>query len=64
VFRLLVGTDGQPGLMRVVKDAPSMTDPARFAVAGWKFSPAQLNGKAVISGIILAFAFRNPVFNP
>ncbi len=63
VLRVLVGTDGQPGLVRVVQDAPSMTDSARVAVAGWKFSPAQLNGKPVISGIILAFAFRTPIVN-
>jgi TonB family protein len=64
VFRVLVGADGPPGLVRVVKDAPTMTDSARRAVAGWKFTPAQLNGRPVISGIILAFRFRNPVFNP
>jgi outer membrane biosynthesis protein TonB len=63
VLRVLVGTGGQPGLVRVVKDAPSMTDSARAAVAGWKFSPAQMNGKPVISGIILAFAFRIPIVN-
>jgi outer membrane biosynthesis protein TonB len=63
VLRVLVGVGGQPGLVRVVKDVPSMTDSARVAVAGWKFSPAQMNGKPVISGIILAFAFRTPIVN-
>jgi len=64
VFRVLVGADGQPGLVRVVKDAPTMTDSARRAVTGWKFTPAQLNGKPVISGIILVFRFRTPAFSP
>jgi len=63
VLRVLVGAEGQPGLVRVVKDAPTMTEDARAAVADWKFSPAQLNGKAAISGIILAFAFRVPLVN-
>jgi TonB family protein len=61
VLRVLVGADGQPGLVRVVKDAPTMTDSARIAVAGWKFSPAQVNGNAAISGVVVAFAFRDPI---
>jgi TonB family protein len=61
VLRVLVGADGQPGLVRVVKDAPTMTDSARIAVAGWKFSPAKVNGKEVIAGVVVAFAFRNPI---
>jgi TonB family protein len=61
VLRVLVGADGQPGLVRVVKDAPTMTESARIAVSGWKFSPAQVNGKAAISGVVVAFAFRNPI---
>ena len=63
VLRVLVGSDGQPGLVRVVRDAPPMTDFARTAIAGWKFSPAQVNGKAAISGVIVAFAFRTPIVN-
>jgi outer membrane biosynthesis protein TonB len=63
VLRVLVGADGQPGLVRVVKDAPPMTDFARTGVAGWKFTPAQLNGKEVISGVVVAFAFRTPMVN-
>jgi TonB family protein len=64
VVRVLVGTDGHLGLVRVVKDAPPMTQAARTAISGWTFTPAQLNGRAAISGIILAFAFRNPVSSP
>jgi TonB family protein len=63
VLRVLVGTDGQPGLVRVVKDAPTMTEAARIAVAGWKFTPARVNGKEAISGVVVAFAFRNPIAN-
>jgi outer membrane biosynthesis protein TonB len=61
VLRVLVGADGQPGLVRVVKDAPTMTDFARLAVAGWKFSPARVNGQEAISGVVVAFAFRDPI---
>jgi outer membrane biosynthesis protein TonB len=61
VLRVLVGADGQPGLVRVVKDAPTMTDPARIALAGWKFSPAQVSGNEAISGVVVAFVFRNPI---
>jgi outer membrane biosynthesis protein TonB len=63
VLRVLVGADGQPGLVRVVKDDPPMTNFARIGVAGWKFTPAQLNGKEVISGVVVAFAFRTPIVN-
>jgi outer membrane biosynthesis protein TonB len=61
VLRVLVGADGQPGLVRVVKDVPTMTDSARIAVVGWQFTPARMNGKDVISGVVVAFAFRNPI---
>ncbi|HEY4837151.1 MAG TPA: energy transducer TonB [Candidatus Acidoferrales bacterium] len=60
VLRVLVGADGQPGLVRIIKEAPPMTSSARTAVAGWKFSPAKVNGKEVISGVIIAFRFRTP----
>jgi TonB family protein len=63
VLRVLVGADGQPGLVRVVKDAPPMTNSARIGLAGWKFSPARVNGKEVISGVIVAFVFRTPIVN-
>lgn len=63
VLRVLVGADGQPGLVRVVKDDPPMTNFARTAVAGWKFTPAKLDGKEVISGVVFAFAFRTPIVN-
>nr|HEV7954275.1 energy transducer TonB [Candidatus Acidoferrales bacterium] len=60
VLRVLVGADGQPGLVRIVKDAAPMTSSARTAVAGWKFRPARMNGKEAISGYIIAFRFRTP----
>jgi hypothetical protein len=63
VLRVLVGADGQPGLVRVVKDDPPMTNFARTGLAGWKFTPAQVNGKEAISGVIVAFAFRTPIVN-
>lgn len=58
ILRVLIGTDGQPGLVRVVRGISPLTDEARVAVKDWKFTPARLNGKVAISGIILAFAFR------
>jgi TonB family protein len=64
VIRVLVGTDGQPGLVRVIHGTPPLVDEAHLAVKDWKFSPARLNGKEVISGIVLAFVFRAPVSNP
>jgi outer membrane biosynthesis protein TonB len=63
VLRILVGADGQPGLVRVVHGSPSLVDEARLAIKDWKFSPAQVNGKDVISGIVLAFQFRSTVTN-
>ena len=63
VLRVLVGAEGQPGLVRVVKDAPTMTDSAEAGVAHWRFSPAQLTGKPAISGIVIAFVFCVPLVN-
>jgi TonB family protein len=64
VIRVLIGTDGQPGLVRVIRGKQPLLDDARLAVKDWEFSPARLNGKEVISGIVVALAFRAPVSNP
>jgi hypothetical protein len=63
VLRVLVEPDGKPSLVRVVRDIPSLTAPALVTIKDWKFSPASLNGKNVASGIIVAFAFREPLAN-
>jgi outer membrane biosynthesis protein TonB len=64
VLRVLIGPEGQPGLVRVIHGKPPLVDNASLAVKDWKFSPARLNGKEVISGIIVALAFRAPASNP
>jgi TonB family protein len=64
VLRVLIGAQGQPGLVRVIHGRPPLVDNASLAVKDWKFSPARLNGKEVISGIVVALAFRAPVSNP
>jgi TonB family protein len=64
VLRVLIGVDGQPGLVRVIHGKPPLADNASLAVKNWKFSPARLNGKEVISGIVVALAFRAPADNP
>jgi TonB family protein len=64
VLRVLIGADGQPGLVRVIDGKPPLADNASLAVKDWKFSPARLNGKGVISGIVVALAFRAPASNP
>jgi outer membrane biosynthesis protein TonB len=63
VLRVLVGADGQPGLVRVVHGKTPLVDEARLAIKDWKFSPAQVNDKDVISGIVLAFQFRSTITN-
>ena len=47
--------------VRVLRDVPSLTEPARKAVKKWKFKPATLNGKPVTATIPVAFAFRTQV---
>ena len=64
VLRVLIGAGGQPGLVRVIYGQPPLVDNASLAVKDWKFSPARLNGKEVISGIVVALAFRAPAANP
>lgn len=64
VLRVLIGADGQPGLVRVIHGKPPLVDNASLAVKDWKFSPARLSGKEVISGIVVALAFRAPASNP
>jgi outer membrane biosynthesis protein TonB len=63
VLRVLVGEDGQPGLVRVVLGKGPLVDEARLAIKDWKFAPAQVNGKGAISGIVLAFQFRSTITN-
>jgi outer membrane biosynthesis protein TonB len=64
VIRVLIGVDGQPGLVRVIRGKAPLVDDARLAVKDWTFSPARLNGKEVISGIVVALRFRTPVSTP
>jgi len=64
VLRILVGADGQPGLLRVVQGKTPLVDEARLAVKDWKFSPGHLDGKEVISGTVLAFESRATAYNP
>jgi outer membrane biosynthesis protein TonB len=64
VLRVLIGAEGKPGLVRVVYGQPPLVDNASLAVKDWKFRPARLNGKEVISGIVVALAFRAPADNP
>jgi hypothetical protein len=64
VIRVLIGIDGQPGLVRVIRGKAPLVDDARLALKDWKFSPARLNGGEVISGIVVALRFRAPVSTP
>lgn len=63
VFRVLVEANGTPSLVRVVRDIPTLTAPALVTIKNWKFSPAVLSGKKVVSGIVVAFGFRPPPTN-
>lgn len=58
VFQVTVGTDGQPGVIKAVRDIAPMTGEAQRVIKDWQFRPSRLNGKEVASSIVLAFAFR------
>jgi protein TonB len=46
--------------MRVLRDVPSLTQPAKAALRQWKFEPARLDGKPVASRLPVVFSFNIP----
>jgi TonB family protein len=48
--------------VRVLRDIPSLTEPAKEAVRKWRFEPARLNGKPVESRLPVAFSFSVPAW--
>ena len=61
ILEVTVGKEGEIGSIRVLKDIPSLTEPAKKAVKDWKFKPATWNGKPVAGSIALSFSFRTVV---
>ncbi len=60
VLQVVIGSDGQQGLAKVIQDRPPLTPSALQAVKDWKFTPARLGGQNVRSNIVLAFRYRMP----
>jgi TonB family protein len=46
--------------IHVVRDVPSLTEPAKSALRKWKFAPAQLDGKPVAARLPVVFSFNIP----
>jgi TonB family protein len=60
VLQVVIGPDGQQGLVKVVRDIAPMTEAALAAVKDWKFTPASIGDRKIQSTIVLAFAYRTP----
>jgi hypothetical protein len=45
----------------VIRDVPSLTQPAIAAVKSWTINAATFNGKGIASKLVVAFVFRPPV---
>jgi Gram-negative bacterial TonB protein C-terminal len=63
ILELKIGANGQIEQIRTVHDVPALTDAARQAVAGWKFSSARTGGKAVEGISIAVISFLRPVIH-
>ena len=50
--------------VRVVREIPSLNEPAEQSVRQWKFHPAELDGKPVPSKVPVAFSFVPPTLGP
>jgi TonB family protein len=61
VLQVVIGPDGQQGLVKVIRGKDPMTGAALEAVKDWKFTPASIGSEKVGSGIVLAFDYRPPV---
>jgi TonB family protein len=60
VLQVHVGASGQIGKVQVLRGKGVLTDPAVAAVKTWSFTPATYKGKAIASGVAVAFVFANP----
>ena len=58
ILEVTVSKEGEIGTIHVLKDIPSLTEPAKRAVKDWKFKAATWNGKPVAGSIALSFSFR------
>ncbi|HLH31140.1 MAG TPA: energy transducer TonB, partial [Terriglobia bacterium] len=63
ILALRVSPEGVIQGMQVIRDVPSLTEPARNAVAGWKFTPARRSGVPVAGTAIVAISFLRPIVN-
>ncbi|MBI3405262.1 MAG: energy transducer TonB [Acidobacteria bacterium] len=61
ILEVTVNPEGEIENVRVLKDIPSLTEPAKKAVHNWKFKAATWRGKSVAATIAVSFAFRTVV---
>lgn len=64
VLEVALDDRGEITAVRVVRDIPSLTEPAQRSIRQWKFRPAQLDGKPVDSKMAVAFSFVPPNVGP
>jgi Gram-negative bacterial TonB protein C-terminal len=57
VLNVSVSKNGRAKSVKVVRDIPSLTEPAETAVMKWKFRPAMLDGEPVESVVPVAVSF-------
>jgi TonB family protein len=61
ILELRISAQGAVENVRVVQDIPSLTDVARRAVQGWRFTPAKKNGSPEVGAAIVAISFLRPI---
>lgn len=63
VLSVVVGRDGVPSDIRVLRPFAGLEDEAIYAVRHWRFKPGEKDGKAVSVIATIEFNFRLPVEN-
>jgi outer membrane biosynthesis protein TonB len=61
VLDVTVDKNGDIKKVGVIRDVPSLTQPAIAAVKSWTINAATFNGKGIASKLVVAFVFRPPV---
>ena len=57
ILNVRVAKNGRARSVQVVRDIPSLTEPAETAVMKWKFQPAMLDGEPVEAVVPVAVSF-------
>lgn len=61
ILEVSLNEAGAQEAVKLLRDIPSLSEPARDALKKWSFKPGTLDGKPVPAKITVAFTFNSPL---